>query len=1805
MGLSRLENFIRSIRGNIIYVDPNALDSTDSIENTGTSLARPFKTLQRALIEASRFSYLPGQDNDKFGNTSILLYPGDHLVDNRPGLIPTGSNFRFRNGSPTSDFTQFSAQSNFDLTTDNNELYKLNSVHGGVIVPRGTSIVGMDLRKTKIRPKYVPDPTDDTVERSAIFKVTGACYLWQFTIFDADPNGQCFYNYNNVKAVPNFSHHKLTAFEYADGVNNVDLDIGSFDRTDLEMYYEKISIAYGDSSGRKIDPTYPNVIDIQPKIDEYRIVGSKGEQVGITSITASGTKITVTLDDDVPYLQVDTPIRIDGVLTTGYNGQFVVNAVVDTNKIQYNVSTAPTITDGGSGGTLSVVVDTVTSASPYIFNISLRSVYGMCGLHADGNKADGFKSIVVAQFTGISLQKDSNAFILYNPTTGLYEDRTTSSTSNLYSNSKSRYKLGYLNYHVKASNDAIIQAVSIFAIGYAEHFVAEAGGDQSITNSNSNFGANSLSSRGFKTSSFARDDVGYITHIIPPQKIGSQETVISPFIEFNSIDRTKTLAVGSSNRLYLYNQINELSRPQVVVDGYRIGAKPDDTLNVLLSGQEYGAIIAMQGSTQTSYKKSSKVKKKIDGIRNEINSNIITLTEAHDFVNGESIKIVSSDGSLPSGIEPNKIYYVITSSTLPTLTSSQIKLAKTFNDALNGANITSAIDLYSIETGNLKIVSKVSDKVAGDPGHPIQWDSTNNQWYLSVKSSNPIWTALATYPFEATPRTYIKRTIDTRSLDDKIFKFRYVIPKDSLVKGRPPLDGYIIQESSSNIGSDFELSSQFDFDVNTITRTDNFKNIRVIADAKYSGGVVTITSEVSHNLSIGSKVDIRQISSSDNTTAQYNAGYNGIYTVTDILSSTEFKYSTNKSPGTFLNNTSLRTVNLPYFTRKNYKQTYIVYRSQEVQPYIRDVQDGIYHIITINTSNSPRPAEFSQLKFSQPIQYLYPQENRDNPISDPQSTVSYALPDPIGQVIIDDPQSSLTKETVDKFQNDFRSKFGILNIRSSTGTSHTIYTDIDHGLNGITKLSVVSGSAGLAYGSIAGVSGDLYNARLVGFAGSTVGEGATAVIRIDASGSITSVNVINPGSAYGVGNTLSVVGVATTAGHVVGVVQVDAINNSINDTIYIDEIKADDILEYNNIYRVSGITTSRSINVISSSNISKIVTNGISTLTSVSNVTSQLGPKSLLVSSILHPSNSTTGIVTTTTAHGLKINSKIKLYDSTSSRYNQDFIITKINSLTSFEVNIGFTTTTNTTLTSIYSYPYSYSSNSGSISLENEKTTSRIVPIYGGITNTLSANALTSDNAITISNAVNSGLKIGDFVSIDNEIVKISANINSNIVPVFRGVLGSIIEPHTSGSVVRKITPIPTEFRRHSILRASGHTFEYVGFGPGNYSTALPDSQDRLITPQEELLAQSFKSDGGINVFTGMNNDGDFYIGNKKVSSATGQEEIYDAPIPTVTGEDKNERTDIISTSEVNILKSIKVEGGISKDIISKFDGPVVFNDKITSTSDKGIEANSVFLQGSVNVSRKISVGIATPILIANSGDIDFNGNPNNGGSAGWIFTEQNQWREFAPVKDGNGRYCGIWSGTFYGDGSSLSGLEPSWVVQPSVGIYTGVNVGIGTIATTKAKLSINGILNVSEIIEKATIVTTSWPTLLPSTTPVDIYIGDNNVYYYTSAPVANWTINFTGGPGVNLGDILDVGQSITVAFLATIGTAPLYNSNIIIDGNTVTPLTNVYYYGGTQFTTGYLNGIDVYTYVIIRKSASGTLNDQFTILASQSTYGR
>jgi hypothetical protein len=408
--LNKLDNFIKNIEGRTLYVNPNDLDATDSITNTGNSLAQPFKTIQRALLEAARFSFVNGNDNDLVEKTTILVWPGEHLIDNRPGFAiydnsgtayavpPTGGI-----GSPAQAVLSLELDSNFDLTQEDNILYKFNSVTGGVVVPRGTSIVGLDLRKTKVRPKYVPNPTDPLVSKSAIFRVTGACYFWQFSFFDADDSGLVYthpsFFSSNYQSAPRFSHHKLTCFEYADGVN----EVGTYGLTDLDMYYSKLSNAF--NSYRPIPTTakFPaSTEDFAKRNPEWQIVGAfASDPIEIATIisgngTTASTQVTVTTTE-AHNLNIGTPIKIRGVSAPEYNIASTVQTVISDTQFTYLLQTFPITlpaNPSASGATVTVETDTVSGASPYIFNCSLRSVWGMNGMHADGSKASGFRLLL-------------------------------------------------------------------------------------------------------------------------------------------------------------------------------------------------------------------------------------------------------------------------------------------------------------------------------------------------------------------------------------------------------------------------------------------------------------------------------------------------------------------------------------------------------------------------------------------------------------------------------------------------------------------------------------------------------------------------------------------------------------------------------------------------------------------------------------------------------------------------------------------------------------------------------------------------------------------------------------------------------------------------------------------------------------------------------------------------------------------------------------------------------------------------------------------------------------------------------------------------------------------------------------------------------------------------------------------------------------------------------------------------------------------------------------------------------------------
>jgi len=263
------------------------------------------------------------------------------------------------------------------------------------------------------------------------------------------------------------------------------------------------------------------------------------------------------------------------------------------------------------------------------------------------------------------------------------------------------------------------------------------------------------------------------------------------------------------------------------------------------------------------------------------------------------------------------------------------------------------------------------------------------------------------------------------------------------------------------------------------------------------------------------------------------------------------------------------------------------------------------------------------------------------------------------------------------------------------------------------------------------------------------------------------------------------------------------------------------------------------------------------------------------------------------------------------------------------------------------------------------------------------------------------GFKKGDFIQINSEVLRIT---NDACTSVIRGQFGTIAASADNGTLTKKIKVYPIEFRRPSYLRASGHTFEYVGYGPGNYSTGLPQKENQILTADQIIVSQAKKQDAGTIVYSGMNDLGEFYSGAKKLTSTTGEEKIFDAPVFTYAGDDANSDTTTYLSGVYDSLvvkDALTVEGGENLNRTSQFYGPVNFTAKVTSAADSGVEVKNLYVKGSASQTKLITVGISTPttavISSPRSGDISLLSSPVAGDHAGHIYIDGN-WRRFAPI---------------------------------------------------------------------------------------------------------------------------------------------------------------------------------------------------------------
>ena len=992
MALTRLKNVFTSKTGRCLYVNSDDFDASDAFDNRGNSPNRPFKSIQRALLEAARFSYRSGQYNDAFESFSIVLYPGDYFIDNRPGKNASGQAY------VSADISELSSASDMDLIdgsgnpNPNNILYRFNSVEGGVIVPRGTSIVGMDLRKTKLRPLYVPDPAAGAIDGSAIFRVTGGCYFWQFSFFDGLSTG--VYKdpaQPSASSPPTYSHHKLTCFEYADGTNIqsgvTDTSSAALSVTDLDLYYQKVAKAFSDI------PDSTSVLtadELQSRVEENRIVGpntSGPKQISSVVTDYVNTNVfttTAEVTTTTPHgFSVNTPVLVSGVTGTDasrFNGSYYISEIPTTTTFRYIIKDpttgAPSGNPTATGSTVEVEVDNVDSSSPYIFNCSLRSTWGMQGMHADGSKSTGFKSMVVAQFTGVSLQKDDNAFIKWDGSSYIAGSHT---------DGDSIYKTSYRNFHVKCSNDAVIQAVSVFAVGFADHFVALSGGDQSITNSNSNFGSCALRAKGFKSAPFTQDKAGTITHVIPPQKLARTYSSVNGYT-FGVTQDNKTVTCSPANNQHgitagSYVRFDTIDN----VEAYKIDAVNSGTGVLTLNRGYRGSTVGTEDAFSSSINEIpvGYVACDVQKIQYNAAAGNQTWTANSGFnaniqhsciYNGNayySAQLLAASGTVTSGtIAPTHtsgtasdgaitwsyigpvdtrvyLYGYNSQATKPPYKLQGFNIGARKQDVLYvslieaSATVTFAALISpdgSVSPTDAKFTDITTQQFTpGDPAHPLQFDSQLNTWYVRCTAATSGASSVSSTGYKGihyhlgndafyanalfTGASYMQRIPDNRSSRDRTYRVRYEVDSSPSALSREPINGYVIQPR-----------------------------------------------------------------------------------------------------------------NVP--TGQSYGDVYYIYDIKTEQELIKSVQNGIYYMTVIKGSVSPTNGNVDTFSFSQNINNLYPVLDKDNPTEDPNEATSIASNTIVGLVTttdgsVEDKSLSITKEVVADYIIENRNAY----VNSSTADS--------------------------------------------------------------------------------------------------------------------------------------------------------------------------------------------------------------------------------------------------------------------------------------------------------------------------------------------------------------------------------------------------------------------------------------------------------------------------------------------------------------------------------------------------------------------------------------------------------------------------------------------------------------------------------------------------------------------------------------------------------------------------------------------------
>jgi hypothetical protein len=501
-----------------IFVGSEFPEASDDLSNDG--IARPFATLNRAMIEVARRSILAGRNDDVFnGRFTIVLLPGENIVCNDPGVDL---------GFFEQQVSGFVADQNITQST----IRLFNAENGGLVVPRGTSIIALDLRKTIIRPTYYPfwsrtlyEQDPELVDaRSSILRWTGNSYFTSFCFKDkvnrvsvtsidaADADDPAVL----TSLRPHGFRVLVTTDASSDEIAEADRVTLSYPAGVAQLYNNVPTISAGDYY---VEPLTTYTFRLRSVDTGEVILRNQLPEVGVPgSSPPDFLTLTYALTTHHRLSALDFATEED--LNVFYSKVQRAFSLQDFAGTVNNAEVAPgeTTIVAQLPAVPTTSVDTVNNGSPYIFNCSVRSEYGLCGGLIDGAKVNGFKSALFCNYTVVSLQNDPDVYEVYNAT-----EKTWISLKSAYAASQgipvadvtAAAAIDYLlstvkvsdirfyyraaidcpsdkssglpndisdtrHYAVKVTNSAYGQIVASFAIGVAVNYWARNGGNISV-----------------------------------------------------------------------------------------------------------------------------------------------------------------------------------------------------------------------------------------------------------------------------------------------------------------------------------------------------------------------------------------------------------------------------------------------------------------------------------------------------------------------------------------------------------------------------------------------------------------------------------------------------------------------------------------------------------------------------------------------------------------------------------------------------------------------------------------------------------------------------------------------------------------------------------------------------------------------------------------------------------------------------------------------------------------------------------------------------------------------------------------------------------------------------------------------------------------------------------------------------------------------------------------------------------------------------------------------------------------------------